>query len=120
MGDDLVRAERLTSRANSMNAQEPPEERRTAVRNHFPKPSGEVILWVSFEKWIPSQILDIASGGIAVVVETDWWFELEFQVRVEYRQVKQTAVITSANRMGDGRLRVGLKWVDSIANFLDD
>ena len=96
-----------------MNAQEPPGERRTAVREHFPKPSGEVSLWVSFESWIPAQVLDVAPGGIAVVVETDWWFELEFQVRVEYRQVKQMAVITSVNKMDDGRLRVGLNWVDS-------
>ena len=81
-------------------------------REYFARPSGEVILWVSFEKWIPAELVDSAPGGIAVAVKTDWQFQLEFQVRVETKEDKRMADVTSVNEMDDGRVRVGLKWTD--------
>ena len=97
------------------------EERRTTARQYFDTPTGEVILWVSFQQWIPAQLIDTSPGGIGVLIQAGLHqFELDFQVRVEFEQAKQIAVVTSVCALDDTHVRVGLKWVDSSASLLDD
>ncbi len=86
-------------------------DRREDERKYFPEPSGKIYLWVNVKKRIDAQVTDVAPGGLAVVVESDWKFEPGFQVRVEFRKEKHTAAVSSVNKLDDQRLRIGLMWV---------
>ena len=86
-------------------------DRRGDERKYFPEPTGKIYLWVTVEKRIDAQVMDVAPGGLAVVVDSDWKFEPGFQVRVEFRKKKQTAAVSSVNKLDDQRFRIGLMWV---------
>ncbi len=86
-------------------------DRREDERKYFPEPSGTIYLWVTVDKRIDAHVTDVAPGGLAVVVESDWNFEPGFQVRVEFRKEKHTAAVSSVNKLDDQRLRIGLIWV---------
>ena len=90
------------------------EERRTAPREYFPTPTGEVLLWVSADTWIPALTVDVAPGGIAAAVESKWRYQFEegFQVRVAFKNTKRLAEVTSVTEIDDRQHRVGVKWLD--------
>ena len=88
-------------------------DRREDERKYFPEPSGKIYLWVTVKKRIDAQVTDLAPGGLAVVVDSDWKFEPGFQVRVEFKKEKYTAAIKSVNKLDDRRFRIGLMWDDS-------
>ena len=86
-------------------------DRREDERKYFPEPSGKIYLRVTVDKRIDAQVTDLAPGGLAVVVDSDWKFEPGFQVRVEFRKEKHTAAVSSVNKLDDHRRRIGLMWV---------
>ena len=88
-------------------------DRRENERKYYPEPTGKIYLWVTVEKRIEAQVTDLALGGLAVVVDSDWKFEPGFHVRVEIKKEKYTAAIKSVDKLDDRHFRIGLVWEDS-------
>ena len=88
-------------------------ERRKAERNSFPVPKGRVFLWTTTDSWQDAQVVDLAPGGIGVVVESEWELEPGFSVQVEHDKQKFLATVESVDRTMDGRHRIGLSWAFS-------